>query len=75
MMKIQFPVYDNDGNLVMNSEFRNDECLEFFKDGHVESNGGHVGHDEIGEESLELLSEADRDNVRVFLTGDYSQGK
>ena len=73
-MKIQFPEYDNDGNLTMNPEFRNDECLTFFADGRIESNGGHVGHDEITKEALELLPESDREEVRQFLAGDYTFG-
>jgi hypothetical protein len=70
-MKIQFPVYDNNGKLKMNPEYRNDECLEFFPDGHIESNGGRVEHHEIDEESLGLLPEVDRENVRKFLAGNY----
>jgi len=72
-MKIQFPVL-KDGTLKMN-EYRNDDCLTFYSDGKIESNGGRVDHHEITEDILEVLPESDREKVKRFLLGDYSHGK
>ncbi len=70
---IEFPVLDNHLELVMSEDFESDNCLTFYSNGRIESNGGHVSFDEIdNEETLSLLPDPDRARVRKFLDGDYS---
>jgi hypothetical protein len=71
MRKIQWPLIDCDGNLKINPEFRSDECLTFFPNGKMESNGGPVGHDEITEDQIDMLPESDQCFVREFMDGNY----
>jgi len=72
MKMILWPVIDGDGNLRMPAQWRADDCLRFHPDGLIESNGGPVGHEEITEEQLKLLPQADRQFVRDFLAGNHS---
>ncbi len=64
---IQFPVTDIDGKLYVRSEFRGDDCLIFYPNGHISSNGGSVGHHEISEDIIDLLPQDDQKFVRDFL--------
>jgi predicted component of viral defense system (DUF524 family) len=79
IMKIQFPVMrlnDEDELVpVMSEEFSPDECLEFFSDGTIHSNGGKVDPGEIEtSEGFDLIPEYDRDRIWNFLNGDFSEG-
>lgn len=67
-VKILWPVFDNEGNLII-PDHSNDACLKFFPDGHIESNGGRVEHHEITEDEIELLDPENQIFVRDFLDG------
>ena len=66
---ILWPLIQADGSLKIPEHFRADDCLSFFTDGRIESNGGRVEHHEITDEQIELLPEADQNFVRNFLKG------
>jgi len=75
-MRIEFPVEENGGNLMLSPMFSSDACLTFYSDGRIkhEGNGLPIYHHEITEEMIGFLAESEQVFVRNFLDGDYSQG-